>query len=90
MDCPIFLVQIPVVFADYTPSLNSDLYQTFNIFIMLAPKHALIIGGGLYACGALYMARNYYNNSSFRKIYVKADKAYEKVKIMHPPEEVAK
>lgn len=57
---------------------------------MLSPKHVLVIGGGLYACGALYMVKNYYNNSSFKKIYVKADKGYEKVKIMHPPEEVAK
>ncbi|EEQ39960.1 putative mediator of RNA polymerase II transcription subunit [Clavispora lusitaniae] len=54
---------------------------------MITPRTALMIGGGLYACGAMYMARNYYNDSSFKKIYVKADKTYEKVKIMHPPTE---
>lgn len=46
---------------------------------------ALAICGGLYALGAAWMATNYYNKSSLKKIYVKADPAYEKVKVGHAP-----
>lgn len=52
---------------------------------MINPKHALLVGGALYGCGVAYMFKNYYQRSSFRKIYVTADKNYEKVKILHPP-----
>lgn len=52
---------------------------------MINPKHALLVGGALYGCGVAYMVKNYYQRSSFRKIYVTADKNYENVKILHPP-----
>lgn len=52
---------------------------------MINPKHALLVGGALYGCGVAYMFTNYYKRSSFRQIYVKADKNYDKVKILHPP-----
>lgn len=47
------------------------------------PKSALLIGGALYSCGVAWMVNNYYNQSSLKKIFVKTDKAYENVKIMH-------
>lgn len=49
------------------------------------PKLALLTGGALYSAGAVWMFTNYYNQSSFKKIFVKTDKAYENVKLMHHP-----
>lgn len=50
---------------------------------MLAPRNSLLLGGFLYGCGVYYMSQTYYKQSSFKKIFVKSDKAYEDVKIMH-------
>lgn len=52
---------------------------------MINPRHALLVGGALYGCGALWMFQNYYKQSSFRKIFVSSDSAYENVKLMHHP-----
>lgn len=50
---------------------------------MIAPRHALLLGGFLYGCGAVWMSQNYYRQSRFRKIFVESDQAYEKVELMH-------
>ncbi|WLF77139.1 hypothetical protein PVL30_000848 [Lodderomyces elongisporus] len=48
---------------------------------LLTPNKALAIGGVCYGAWAVWMAQNYFKNSSMRKIYVTADEKYRDV---HP------
>ena len=53
---------------------------------LVTPKQALAIGGALYGMGVVWMFRNYIDRSSIRKLYVKADKEYERVHVMGYPQ----
>ncbi|RLV92564.1 Glucose starvation modulator protein 1 [Spathaspora sp. JA1] len=54
--------------------------------VKVTPMKALAVGGLLYGLGAAYMFRNYFKNSSMRKIYTDADREYEKVHVMRYPQ----
>ncbi|CAK9435510.1 uncharacterized protein LODBEIA_P02370 [Lodderomyces beijingensis] len=47
----------------------------------ITPNRALLLGGACYGAWAIWMAKNYFKQSSMRKIYVNADKEFENV---HP------
>ncbi|KAL6453280.1 LOW QUALITY PROTEIN: hypothetical protein SBY92_004847 [Candida maltosa Xu316] len=46
---------------------------------------ALIVGGVCYGSWAIWMARNYFKNSSIRAYYVNSDKEYDRV---HPMQKI--
>ena len=49
----------------------------------ITPMKALFAGGAAYLTGVIYMSNNYYKNSAMKRIFVKAEPAYEEVKIGH-------
>ncbi|KAI5951624.1 hypothetical protein KGF54_004698 [Candida jiufengensis] len=52
----------------------------------ITPFRALLIGGGCYSIFTVMMFKNYFKNSSMRKIYTTADSNYEKVHPMSYPQ----
>lgn len=50
---------------------------------MISPLKALMVGGAAYGCGVYYMTNYYYQNSEFKKIYLKTDPAYATNEIRH-------
>ncbi|EGW35157.1 uncharacterized protein SPAPADRAFT_58356 [Spathaspora passalidarum NRRL Y-27907] len=54
--------------------------------VKVTPMQALAVGGVLYGLGAAWMFKNYFKQSSMRKIYTSADKEYEKVHVMRYPQ----
>ncbi|CAD1808697.1 hypothetical protein FOB58_000613 [Candida parapsilosis] len=52
----------------------------------ITPMRALIAGGVCYGLWSIYMAKNYFQNSSMRKIYVTSDPEFAKVHPMRHPQ----
>ena len=47
------------------------------------PAKTLLMGGACYGAGVLYMTTRYYDSCLLKKIFVRSDKIYEKVKVGH-------